>query len=120
MFKFLLDANLSPTTANHLRDSGFDIKSITEERLGHLLDEDVVEMAKKERRIIITFDLDFGEIYHEKEHRKIGIIVLRLNNQTPENVNFVLGQFLDKNISRLKQNTRSLIVIKENGIRFVH
>ncbi|MCX6706430.1 MAG: DUF5615 family PIN-like protein [Candidatus Woesebacteria bacterium] len=120
MFKFLLDANLSPTTANYLRDLGFDARSITEEKLGYLLDKGVVEIAKKEGRIIITFDLDFGEIYHEKENENVGIIVLRLNNQTPENVNFVLGQFLQKNFNRLKQNTRSLIVIKENGIRFVH
>lgn len=120
MFKFLLDANLSPNTAGCLRDLGFDVKSITGEKLGYLLDEGVVQMAKKEGRIIITFDLDFGEIYHEKEHGKIGIIVLRLNDQTPENTNFVLGQFLNKNISRLKLNTKSLIVIKESGIRFVH
>lgn len=120
MLKFLLDANLSSTTADHVRGLGFEVISITEERLGHLFDEDVVRKAKKEGRIIITFDLDFGEIYHEREHGKIGIIVLRLNNQTPENVNYVLGQFLHKNVGRLKQNTRSLIVIKENGIRFVH
>lgn len=94
----------------------FDVRSVTEEKLGYLLDEGVVKMAKKEGRTIITFDLDFGEIYHEKEHGKVGIIVLRLSNQTPENVNFVLGQFLQKNLNRLKQNTRSLIVIKETEL----
>lgn len=63
MIKFLLDANLSPQTAKSLRNLAFDVRSITEERLGYLTDEDIVKIAYSENRIIITFDLDFGELY---------------------------------------------------------
>lgn len=119
MIKFLLDANLSPTTSKYLVKLGFNSKSITQERLGYLEDAEIIKLAKKEKRIIITFDLDFGEIYHQKESDTVGIIVLRLENQTLENVNFVLQQFLDKNIDRLENNLKSLIVIKKGNIRFV-
>ena len=119
MIKFLLDANLSPQTSRYLIKLGFDSKSITAEKLGHIKDPEVVKIAKKEKRIIITFDLDFGEIYHQKESSNVGIIVLRLDNQTPENVNSVLGQFLSKDLSKLKQNMNSLIVIKKGSTRFV-
>ena len=119
MLKFLLDANLSPQTSKYLIKLGFNTKSITEEKLGHLKDPEIFTIAKKEKRIIVTFDLDFGEIYHQHESDGVGIIVLRLENQTPENVNFVLDQFLTKDINRLKQNVNSLIVIKKGSTRFV-
>lgn len=66
MIKFLLDANLSPITSNYLIKLGHNSKSITEEKLGYLKDTEIVKVAKKEKRIIITFDLDFGEIYHKR------------------------------------------------------
>lgn len=119
MIKFLLDANLSPITSKYLVSLGFNSKSITAEKLGHLKDPEIVKIAKKEKRIIITFDLDFGEIYHHEESNNIGVIVLRLENQTPESVNFVLDQFLSKDIDKLKQNLKSLIVIKKGNTRFV-
>lgn len=119
MIKFLLDANLSPQTSKYLVNLRFNSKSITEEKLGFLTDSEIVKIAEKEKRIIITFDLDFGEIYHQKESNGVGIIVLRLENQTPENVNFILDQFLTSNMNKLKQNINSLIVIKKGSIRFV-
>ena len=119
MIKFLLDANLSPATAKFLEKLGFDSRSITNERLGYLLDEDIVKIAKKEKRVIVTFDLDFGEIYHAREEGKIGVIVLRLKNQTPESVNSVLKNFIQNSQGRLEKNQKSLIVIKEKSIRFI-
>lgn len=67
MTKFLLDANLSPITSSYLKSLGFDSKSIVKEKLGRLTDKGIAELAIKEKRIVITFDLDFGEIYHMKD-----------------------------------------------------
>lgn len=119
MIKFLLDANLSPITAQFLRSLDFDIKSITEGKLGSLKDVEVVELAKKEKRIIITFDLDFGEIYHTKEGGTVGIMVLRIKNQTPEDVNRILKNFISIYRRRVQENPTSLMIIKEKRVRFV-
>ena len=43
--------------------------------------------------MLITHDLDFGELYHLKERGDFGVIILRLADQTVESVNRVLGQF---------------------------
>lgn len=48
MLKLLLDANLSPETAKFLRHQGFDVKSVQEEKLGKLTDEEIVKLAIKE------------------------------------------------------------------------
>ena len=94
--KFLLDANLSPETADFLRRLSFNAKSLIEMRRGGLDDSGVMQLAKKEKRILITFDLDFGEIAYFSELEHLGVIVLRLTDQRIESVNSVLGSFLKK------------------------
>ena|SRR5579859_3287914 len=120
MIKLLLDANISPQTAKFLRALGFDTKSITEEKLGTLADEEVVKIAITERRIIITFDLDFGEIFNTENFGKPGIIVLRLQDQTVENVNKTLKNLFANYEDKINRNPMTLIVVKENSIRFVN
>jgi len=117
VLKLLLDANLSPKTRKYL-EKKFDfnvIDLITENKYG-MTDEQVIKLAKKEKRIIITFDLDFGEIYYFNERGKVGTIVLRLENQTVESVNKVLDKFFQKEAKNIDLE-RSLVVIDENKIR---
>lgn len=117
MVKLLLDANLSPKTRKYLEEKfNFNvIDLITEDKHG-LTDEKVVKFAKKEKRVIITFDLDFGEIYYLSEKGKVGIIVLRIQDQRVESVNKVLDKFFQKEADNIDLG-KSLVVIDENKIR---
>lgn len=117
MTKLLLDANLSPKTRKYLEEKfNFNvIDLITEDKHG-LTDEKVVKLAKKEERVIITFDLDFGEIYYLSEKGKVGIIVLRIQDQRVESVNKVLAKFFQKEAENIDLG-KSLVVIDENKIR---
>lgn len=117
MIKFLLDANLSPETAEFLRNLNYDSKSILEENLGQISDEKVIKFAKKEKRIIITHDLDFGEIYHFREEGKIGILVLRLKDQTIKSTNKILEKFLKEKILEKQKLEKSLVVLNETSCR---
>lgn len=119
MVKLLLDANLSPKTREYLgKKFNFNvIDLITENKYG-LTDEKIVKLAKKEKRVIITFDLDFGEIYYFSERGKIGIIVLRIQDQTVESVNKVLTKFFQKEAKNIDLE-KSLVVIDENKIRIL-
>ncbi|MBI2025955.1 MAG: DUF5615 family PIN-like protein, partial [Candidatus Levybacteria bacterium] len=91
------------------------IDLITEDK-HNLTDAEVVNLAKK--RVIITFDLDFGEIYYFSEKGKVGIIVLRLKDQTVESVNKVLDKFFQEEVEKIAIE-KSLVVIDENRIRIV-
>ena len=42
--------------------------------------------------MIVTLDLDFGYLYRILSPHKVGIIILRLTNQTVESVNTALGR----------------------------
>jgi len=60
--RFLLDMNLPPAVAEWLQSKGHDAAHIREIGLGHLPDREVFARAAEEGRIVVTFDLDFGEI----------------------------------------------------------
>lgn len=119
MVKLLLDANLSPKTREHLTEKfNFNVIDLISENKYSLTDEKVIQLAKKEKRIIITFDLDFGEIYYFSEKGKVGIIVLRIQDQTLESVNKVLDKFFRKEARNIDLE-KSLVVIDENKIRII-
>ncbi|GIW65035.1 MAG: hypothetical protein KatS3mg093_014 [Candidatus Parcubacteria bacterium] len=105
--KFLLDENISFKTAIFLRNLGFDVKSLTEENLRGLTDEEIIKIASKEKRTIITFDKDYSEVYYFLFNRKMSIWVLDLSNQTVENVNKFLNFFIKKH--KLNPKSKKLI-----------
>ncbi|MEO0115848.1 MAG: DUF5615 family PIN-like protein [candidate division WOR-3 bacterium] len=70
MVKFLANETISHKTAQYLRELGFDIDSIYERGLSGTEDPEIADLAEKEKRIIITFDKDFGEIYYFSPKRK--------------------------------------------------
>jgi len=118
MLKLLLNANLSHETASFLRNLDFDVLCLLEEGLGAITDEKVVELAKKESRIIITFDLDFGQLYHFREEGKIGVVVLRLRDQTVEATNAVLERFFEDFKGEGARLQNGLVIVEEDRYRF--
>ncbi|MEK7622121.1 MAG: DUF5615 family PIN-like protein [Patescibacteria group bacterium] len=115
--RLLLDANLSPETASFLRSLGFDAESLIEMGLGAMIDEKVFQLAQQESRTLITFDLDFGEMYYFATSKKLNVIVLRLNDQRVESVNVVLEQFLKTQADLFENKNKRLIIINDSGIR---
>ena len=113
--KFLADANIAPRVIKALRQADFSVKSISEEGQGEISDEEVIKLATKENRVILTHDKDFGNvlIYPVLKHK--GVILIRLRDQKPQNVIKHLVLFL-KTIppEKIKNN---LIILTEKGIR---
>lgn len=119
MSRFLLDANLSPTTADFLRDRfNFDVAALRDVASGSPTDLEVVALAQRTGRVIITFDTDFGELYHFRERGTLGIIVLELRDQTVESVNRTLGAFFRAGTADIDLES-SLVIIQPGMIRVV-
>ncbi|MGC8977433.1 MAG: DUF5615 family PIN-like protein, partial [Candidatus Ratteibacteria bacterium] len=78
-----------------------------------LKEQDVLELAFKEKRILITFDKDFGELAVKQKKKVTGVILLRIK---PQSI-----QFLKERIILLFKQIRELegkfIVLEENLIR---
>ena len=92
--RFLADMGISKNTVLWLRSEGHDAKHLRDEGLLRLADQDIFAKAKREKRIILTFDLDFAEITAAAGSQLPSVIIFRLQDQTPDNVNRVLHQVL--------------------------
>lgn len=114
---FLADENISPETAVHLQAMGYSCHSLRRDGPWQLSDREIVSLAKRQRYIILTHDLDFGEIYYFAEKGQVGILVLRLRQQTVEMVNHVRQRFLQSDALPQDRLQQSLVILTETTYR---
>lgn len=111
--RFLVDECTGPVVAKWLRDQGQDVFSVFEEARG-MGDNEIVEKAHNEDRILITNDKDFGEkVYRDKKPHK-GVVFLRLNDERARSKIDVLDRLIENYSSRLTDN---FVVVNEDRVR---
>ncbi len=111
--RLLADENIPQTVIIALREKGYDIASVWELRPG-MSDEEVVELAIKESRIIITFDKDFGRIALLKPSVP-GIILLRI---PPLNPLYIVERVLSA-LERIENSYNKLIIVRKRTIKII-
>jgi len=115
--RLLLDENLSPITADSLRASGHEVRRVSAKTEGKRLDDEgVSEIARREGRFVLTFDLEFGERFFSCLFIAPGVIVLRPRDQRPERVNEVLAHFFAR-YTRAEELRDRLFVVTEGRVR---
>ena len=83
---FLCDMGVSMVVVEWLRRAGHDTTHLRDEGLRQLPDGDVFAKARSEKRTVVTFDLDFGEIVALTGSRLPSVLVFRLRNARAEHV----------------------------------
>lgn len=63
-----------------LRKAGHDVVAVSEVSSG-ASDEQVLERALSENRVLITEDLDFGNLVHAHGRPSLGVILLRFHSR---------------------------------------
>lgn len=76
--RLLLDMNVPASITGWLRDQGHDAVHVRERDGARMVDRDVFVIAAREARVLITFDLDFGEIVGSVGQQSNGVLLLRL------------------------------------------
>jgi predicted nuclease of predicted toxin-antitoxin system len=112
--KILANENIPFTSVKVLRNEGYDVKAVGDEFQG-ITDKEVIELAIIEKRLIITFDKDYGELIFKYQLRPPeGVIYLRFSNFTANYpAEFLLNLF--KNTELTFDFT--FTVIDENSVR---
>ncbi len=59
--RFLADMGVAVRIVEWLRAQGHDAKHLRQEGLQRMIDRDIFRKAATEGRVVLTFDLDFGE-----------------------------------------------------------
>jgi predicted nuclease of predicted toxin-antitoxin system len=76
--KFLFDQSADFRLIPHLRQLGHDVEAISRNYPPGLADEDVLVIARQERRILVVADRDFGELIFHQQLVHAGLIFFRL------------------------------------------
>lgn len=75
--RFLADENVARPIVEALRSAGLDVESIGETRAG-ASDSQVAAAARRDGKILITEDRDFGEMIFRQKIDLRGVILLEL------------------------------------------
>lgn len=81
--KFIADIHISPLTVKELKNKGYDIIRITDKLPATASDKEIVQLARKEKFVIITHDLDFSAIIAQSGLNSPSVISLRVANAKP-------------------------------------
>jgi Domain of unknown function (DUF5615) len=76
--KLKLDENLGQRTSELFKRQGHDVSSVPEQSLSSASDRELIEICRRERRCLVTLDLDFGNPLLFRPADYAGIAVLRL------------------------------------------
>ena len=81
--KLLANENFPLASVKILADAGFDIIAVGKDYAG-IFDSEVIELAMTEKRTILTFNRDYGELIFRKGYKpQSGVIYLRWDSFQP-------------------------------------
>jgi predicted nuclease of predicted toxin-antitoxin system len=85
--RLLADENFPKRVVDWLRDSGHDVLWARTDCAGKR-DVDLLEMAEREARVIVTLDKDFWQIALQRRTplTKAGVVLFRVHPATPERI----------------------------------
>jgi predicted nuclease of predicted toxin-antitoxin system len=109
--KFLVDECTGISVSNILKQLGHDSISVIEDMKG-ASDEEIMERAVKEKRVIVTNDKFFGRL--AGFYKLPGMILLRLKDESVENKVKVVSSIVN---SYGKMIPGNIVVVTEKKIR---
>ena len=117
--KFLADMGISQTVVSWLREQGHYAIHLRDEDMHRASDSDIVKKANDEDRIILTCDLDFGDIMSALSERYPSVVIFRLGNEEPSNVIRRLNQVLEESPEALKKGAIISVEETRHRVRFL-
>lgn len=113
--RFLADMGISPRSVAFLRDMGAEAVHLHELGLERLPDAAIVEKARSEGYIVLTHDLDFGELLALSGADLPSVVIFRLQSMRPSNVNRYLRILITDHQTALAEG--AIFSVSESRIR---
>jgi predicted nuclease of predicted toxin-antitoxin system len=111
--QILADENIPRAVVQWLRDQGHDVLYAAEDRI-QTADVDLLKEAESRGFVIVTEDLDFGELVYRKHLNSHGVILLRMGN-SPVSVRL---SRLQKAWATIERNLpHKFVVVTKNKLR---
>lgn len=114
--RFLVDQNRSPRLAELLRNVGFDAVHTLELGLERASDEELLALADRERRVVVTGDTDFGALLALTQNTSPSVILFRARRMPDAgSQGRVILEHLDNLVDDL--DAGAVVVITDDRIR---
>lgn len=97
---FLADESCDYRVVRALRALGYDVAAVSEETQ-RSVDLEVIELAARERRILLTEDKDFGWLVYVSAVESPGVILIRYPGAGRERLVAVVQQMVEEQAERL-------------------
>jgi len=115
--RFLADAGISPKTVEFLKQLGHEAAHVRELGMQRATDREIIDRARLENRVVVTFDLDFGEIVALGVRDRPSVILFRLEDETADAVNRRLALVLAEQSKALASGALVLVESARYRIR---
>jgi predicted nuclease of predicted toxin-antitoxin system len=115
MPKFKVDENLPTETVELLAGAGYDAVSVGDQRMIGEPDANVAAVCRRERRAVVTLDLDFADIRAYPPNDYSGVIVLRLARLNKPRVLSVVRRLLP--LLESEPLAGKLWIVEEGSVR---
>ena len=113
--RFLADMNLSPITVDALQREGWDIVRVSTLLPANASDAEILVLARRQNRVVITQDLDFSALLALGGHAQPSLITLRLSNTDPSLVTERLRQIVPQSEQALQEG--SAVTVDDSSLR---
>jgi predicted nuclease of predicted toxin-antitoxin system len=113
--KIFVNENLFEPIIEFLRSLGHDVLSIRDAGLSGISDDEVYQLACKEKRVIITMDKDFSRTFLFPPRKCGGIIVVKIYKRTVDETLEIFKKFY----SFIKEEdvVENLVIITPEGMK---
>ncbi len=110
-----LDENVTIAARDLLRAAGHDADTVPDEGLTGAVDDRLLTTCIAEGRMLVTFDVGFGDLRAHPPGQHAGIVLLRIRDQQPETTLAVIRRFLDEH--DLDVLAGALVVVSDESVR---
>lgn len=111
--RFLLDESADYPLVAWLQKRGHDVTDVVHDYAPSLADEDVLAIAVREERTLITNDHDFGELVFRRRLPHAGIILFRLGSE-PLSLKVLWLEYM---LVAFADRLTDFVVVTDRGIR---
>lgn len=113
--RFLADMGVSHQVVEWLRGNGHEAVHLRDEGLQRLPNGEIFQKAIREQRIVLTFDLDFGEILAASGGQIVSVVLFRLRNTRTGFVIQRLDDVLNHSSAELLQG--AIVIVEDSRHR---
>jgi predicted nuclease of predicted toxin-antitoxin system len=113
--RFLADAGISPKTVEFLKQLGHAATHVRTLGMQRAPDAQVIALARTDGSVVLSFDLDFGDLLALGVTDKPSVILFRLADERAESVNRRLSTVLNEQVTELESG--ALILVQDTRYR---